>query len=347
MDELLNVVGLSKSFPTRGGLFAELRGRPQTGILAVDSVSLVVHRKEILGLVGESGSGKTTLARCLVRLSEPDTGIVTFDSENVLAADKRQLRRIRRRMQMIYQDPYSSLNPRIRIGDAIGEAARVHGLVKGGVYQDKLVARLLDAVGLSWRDAQRKPRELSGGQRQRVAIARALAVEPELLIADEAVSALDVSVQAQILNLFRSLALDRQLAMVFITHQLAVVAQLAHRVAIMYLGRVVEIGRTADVFGSPMHPYTKLLLDAHPSIDGSGHRSSTVTLGEVQSSDTIPSGCRFHARCPLVQSICKKITPAGADLGNGHVSWCHVLPSARFGPEVHPQGAPAPILGRM
>jgi oligopeptide/dipeptide ABC transporter ATP-binding protein len=294
--------------------------------VALDGVSLNVGAQEVLGLVGESGSGKTTLARCLVRLIEPDAGEATFDGLDVFKAAPKELRTIRRRMQLVYQDPYSSLNPRLRIGDAIGEAARVHGLVRGRAEEEALVAELLDAVGLSRSEARRRPRELSGGQRQRVAIARALAVQPDFLIADEPVSALDVSVQAQILNLFGSLSHERHLAMIFISHQLAVIAQIADRIAIMYLGRIVETGATGLVFAAPQHPYTQILLAAHPSVEAPSRRRTAVAQGEIPSPDNIPAGCRFRTRCPLAEAICADVDPPPIDVGDGHFSWCHVMP---------------------
>ncbi len=330
MDDLLALDGVMKGFATGRGSRSST-GRTNGGarrIVALDGVSLTVSKQEVVGLVGESGSGKSTLARCIVRLVEPDAGSIHFDGQDVLKADARSLRTIRRRMQLIYQDPYSSLNPRLRVGDAIAEAARVHKLVHGRVEESGLVAELLDAVGLASSDARRYPREMSGGQRQRVAIARSLAVKPDLLIADEAVSALDVSVQAQILNLFSSLSSDRHLAMIFISHQLAVIAQVAQRVAVMYLGRIVEVGDTHDVFTNPQHPYTALLLAAHPTVDQVRHRSAPVLQGEIPSPDDIPAGCRFRSRCHLAQSICETVDPPPVDLGNGHLSWCHVMPLA-------------------
>jgi oligopeptide/dipeptide ABC transporter ATP-binding protein len=318
MADLLTVRNIAKAFVGRG------RAKR---VVALDGVSLGVGAREVMGLVGESGSGKTTLARCLVRLIEPDSGEAIFDGENVFRATASELRQIRRRMQLIYQDPYSSLNPRLRVGEAIAEPARVHRLVGSRAQEAAFVVELLDAVGLARGDAQRHPRELSGGQRQRVAIARALAVHPELLIADEAVSALDVSVQAQVLNLLGSLSKDRELAMIFISHQLAVIAQLAQRVAVMYLGRIVETGATADVFVTPAHPYTELLLAAHPSMDAPDRHRSPAFQGEIPSPDDIPPGCRFRSRCPLAEQICADVDPPPVDVGNGHLSWCHILPA--------------------
>jgi oligopeptide/dipeptide ABC transporter ATP-binding protein len=334
MDELLSVSDLKKTFPI---------GRRR--IVALDGVSLTVNRREVVGLDGESGSGKSTMARCIVRLTEPDSGQAFFDGTDILHADGSTLRSIRRRMQLIYQDPYSSLNPRLRIGDAIGEAARFHRLVRTRAEETALVSDLLDAVGLSGGDARKFPREMSGGQRQRVAIARSLAVQPELLIADEAVSALDVSVQAQILNLFATLSLERHLSMVFISHQLAVIAQIAQRVAVLYLGRIVEIGDTTDVFTRPRHPYTKLLLDAHPSLDAPTHRRTPVLAGELPSQDDIPSGCRFRSRCPLAEAICAEVDPPPVQVGPGHTTWCHVLGRDEGAGRLRADGPPDAVAG--
>lgn len=263
-NAILKVNHLYKYYEGKLSSFDRLRGRPIPRLVALDGVSISLGRNEVLGLVGESGSGKTTTARCIVRLEEPDAGSIHFGDQDVLAADTADLRHIRRDMQMIYQDPYSSLNPRMTVKAAISEPAIIHGLVdKNGA--DELVFKLLERVGLSDTVADLRPRALSGGQRQRVAIARALALEPQVIIADEAVSALDVSIQAQILNLFAELIRDLGLSMLFIAHQLSVIAQLSDRVAIMYLGRIVETGPTAHVFAGPRHPYTAALLEAHPN----------------------------------------------------------------------------------
>jgi ABC-type glutathione transport system ATPase component len=260
---LLRVQDLRKGFGLRRTL-AERISRTQTDpVLAVDNVSLDLHRGEILGLAGESGSGKTTLARCIIRLVEPDSGTIELDGTNVREADGAELRELRRRMQMVFQDPYSSLNPRMTVAAALHEAGRVHSR-PGSEDRDAFVAEALQRVHLSPRLGKRRPRELSGGQRQRVAIARALAVGPELLIADEAVSALDVSVQAQLLNLFLDLREELGLSILFVAHQLSVLAEIADRVAIMNRGRIVEIGDAGTVFGEPKDDYTKALLAAHP-----------------------------------------------------------------------------------
>jgi ABC-type glutathione transport system ATPase component len=259
----LRVEGLCKDFGLRRTV-AERIGRTQaTPVRAVDDVSFTLRRGEILGCAGESGSGKTTLARCITRLVEPDAGIIELDGVDVRAARGKQLRELRRRMQMVFQDPYSSLNPRMTVGAALHEAGRVHNR-PGSEHAEEFVRKALERVHLSGRVATRRPRELSGGQRQRVAVARALVVGPDVLIADEAVSALDVSVQAQLLNLFLDLRDELGVAILFVAHQLAVIAEVADRVAIMHRGRIVEVGETAAVFANPQDPYTKSLLAAHP-----------------------------------------------------------------------------------
>jgi oligopeptide/dipeptide ABC transporter ATP-binding protein len=275
--------------------------------------------------VGESGSGKTTVARCIVRLVEPDAGLIRFRDIDIRAARGAGLRHTRRHIQVVFQDPYSSLNPRLSVGDAIEEAARVHGLLPRGDGGAARITALLDLVGLPATTARRHPRELSGGQRQRVAIARALAVEPSIVIADEAVSALDVSVQAQILNLFERLIDELGLSVIFISHQLAVIAHLAQRVAVMYLGRVVEEGPTAEVFARPRHPYTAALLSAHPTLDRRDRRVPALR-GELPSPYQMPAGCRFNTRCAFAQERCFVDEPALEEASPGHRVACHVLP---------------------
>jgi oligopeptide/dipeptide ABC transporter ATP-binding protein len=319
---LLSVTDLEKSFAARGSLLRRSGGRRA---VAVDGISLEVARGEKLGIVGESGSGKTTLARCLIRLIEPDAGTIEFDGVDVTHAPRAQLQHIRRRMQMVFQDPYSSLNPRVRIGEAIAEPARIHGVVERG-GGDAHAQRLLELVGLPATAADRYPRQLSGGQRQRVAIARALSVEPEFLIADEPVSALDVSIQAQILNLLDDLVSSLSLTMVFIAHQLSVVRHVSDRVAIMYLGRVVEIAPAEEIFRSPQHPYTVGLLEAAPRPDPLLRRRSPAIRGDIPSPFDIPSGCRFRTRCKFVEERCASDDPALRTAEPGHEVACHVLP---------------------
>jgi len=321
---LLEVEGLSKHFEDRRVAADRLRGRRAARLTALDGVSLTVRRNETVGIVGESGSGKTTLARCIVRLVEADGGSVAFDGADVLAADARELRRIRREVQLIYQDPYSSLNPRMSVGRAISEPALVHRLIEPDAAE-RHRAELLERVGLPSSAAALRPHELSGGQRQRVAIARSLALNPRMLVADEAVSALDVSIQAQILALLERLTRELGLAMIFISHQLSVIARLSQRVAIMYLGRIVEIGPTAEVFSNPRHPYTAALLRAHPTLELDKPRAPALA-GEIPSPYHMPEGCRFHPRCPLVEERCRTVDPPPVDLGGGRRSWCHVLP---------------------
>lgn len=335
-DPLLSVSGLTKRFADRRSLLDTLRRRSSPTLTALDGVDCTVGAGETLGVVGESGSGKSTLARCIVRLHRPDAGEITFDGHDVLSATGQELLALRRSIQMVFQDPYASLNPRMRIGAAVAEPALVHGLIERG-QEESYSHELLERVGIRSDSARRFPREFSGGQRQRIAIARALAVKPRLLIADEAVSALDVSIQAQLLSLLESIRRDLGLSMVFIAHQLAVIARLADRVAIMYLGRIVESGATADVFSNPRHPYTQALLEAHPDLDGARVRKPAVRT-EASSPYSLPTGCRFHPRCPLATDVCAEVDPPAVEVASpsgGHRSACHVLAPAA-GHEVIP-----------
>jgi peptide/nickel transport system ATP-binding protein len=326
-EPLLTVAGLTKRFADKPSAVDRMKRREPAVLTALDDVDIFVRPGETLGVVGESGSGKSTLARCIVRLHEPDAGSVTFDGTDVLAATGAELRSLRRDMQMIYQDPYTSLNPRLRIDAAVAEPARVHGLIERG-EEDGYAAELLERVGITSEGLRRYPHEFSGGQRQRIAIARSLAVKPRLLIADEAVSALDVSIQAQLLSLLEEIRRDLGLTMIFVAHQLAVISRLADRVAIIYLGRIVETGATAEVFSNPRHPYTRALLEAHPQIDGSRVRKPAVR-SETPTAYAIPTGCRFHTRCPLAEEICTRVDPPEVEVASavgGHFSACHVLP---------------------
>jgi oligopeptide/dipeptide ABC transporter ATP-binding protein len=286
---------------------------------------LDVARGETLGIVGESGSGKSTLALCLVGLHTPESGRVMLDGHDVAQASGVQMRALRRRIQMVFQDPYSSLNPRLTVGKALLEAGRVHGRVpRGG--EAGFVSNLLELVGLAPTVAARRPRQLSGGQRQRVAIARALAVGPDVLVADEAVSALDVSIQAQILALFSDLKEQLELTTIFISHQLSVVSHVADRVAVMYQGRIVECGPTLQVFESPQHPYTRALLEAEPAPDPSRRRVRPAAVGEVPSSLGRPEGCRFRTRCLYARRLCAEVDPPLQRVEPSRTAACHVLP---------------------
>jgi oligopeptide/dipeptide ABC transporter ATP-binding protein len=325
---LLEVSGLVKRFQLRQTVSGRLARRTPPTLTAVDDVSLAVDRHRTLGIVGESGSGKTTLARCITRLHEPDAGSVVFDGSELTKLQGAELRQMRRRIQTVFQDPYTSLNPRMTVGAAIAEPLLVHGIAGKDSAKGK-VAELLDLVGLAPALARRFPRELSGGQRQRVAIARSLAPQPELLIADEAVSALDVSVQAQILNLLLDLTEHLGLTMIFISHQLSVIANVADHVAVMYLGRIVEYGPVEDVFEHPQHPYTAALLAANPEPVPERRRRQAAIRGDIPSPLDIPSGCRFRTRCGHAEERCAEIDPPAAEVGPGHVARCVVLPFER------------------
>ncbi len=325
---LLQAAGLSKRFALRRPALSALRGRPGPALRALDGVDLVVRRGETLGVVGESGCGKSTLARCLVRLLEPDGGTVRFEGEDALALTGAARRAYHRRVQMVFQDPYGSLNPRLTVGAALSEALLVHRLADRGGAAARVRA-LLDLVHLPADAALRYPHEFSGGQRQRVGIARALAVEPALIIADEPVSALDVSVQAQIVNLFLELQERLGLALVFITHDLRLVRHIAHRVAVMYLGRVVETGPTEALFAVPRHPYTAGLLRAVPQLAPGGRSRGAAVRGELPSAVRPPPGCAFHPRCPVAEARCAVETPLlverlGADGSRTWPAACHL-----------------------
>ena len=323
---LLHVEGLVKRFPVRSGIF-----RRGAQLHAVEDVDLQVAQGEVLAVVGESGSGKSTLARCILRLIDPTAGRVVFDGEDVTAMTGRRLSGFRQRVQPVFQDPFSSLDPRWTVGRSVREALDAHAL---GTRQerDARVADLLDRVGLSPELATRRPHELSGGQRQRVGIAAALAPSPALIVADEPVSALDVSVQAQVLNLLAELQRDLQLAILFVAHDLAVVEHISHRVAVMYLGRIVETGTTEAVFRDPQHPYTQALLAAIPLPDPSQRLRPPELRGEIPSPISPPSGCRFHTRCPVAIARCAQEDPEMTDFGNGHVAACHIARARREQP---------------
>ncbi len=316
---LLEVRNLTKHFPIRTGLLQRVTG----AVKAVDGVSFDVHAGETLALVGESGCGKTTTGRSILRLVEPTSGSVHFDGTDVLALRGEALRRMRRRMQIIFQDPYGSLNPRMTVGAAIKEGLIVHGLAEGSAA-DRRVATLLDEVGLRPEYAARYPHEFSGGQRQRIGIARALAVEPSFIVCDEPVSALDVSVQAQVVNLLRDLQRERGLSYLFIAHDLAVVAHMADRVAVMYLGRIVELAPRRTIFSTPLMPYTQALLSAVPVPDPTAKRQRILLPGDPPSPANPPAGCVFHPRCPnpLKDAECTRVVPPLEEKSPGHFVAC-------------------------
>jgi oligopeptide/dipeptide ABC transporter ATP-binding protein len=325
---LVEVSGLRKYFPVRGGLL----GGVVAQVRAVEDVSFTINKGETLGLVGESGCGKTTVGRLLLRLLEPTAGSVRFAGRNLLELDRKQLRSLRPRMQIIFQDPYSSLNPRRTVGDAIAEPMFVHGLARGPEL-DRKVTELLERVGLAGSYRSRFPHEFSGGQRQRVCIARALALGPELVVCDEAVSALDISIQAQILNLLSDLQNEYGLTYLFISHNLNVVRHLADRIAVMYLGKLVEVGDAESLFEAPRHPYTKALLSANPVPDPDVPLAPTLLRGEIPSPLHPPAGCRFHTRCPSAFEPCSTIVPEqrlveGPDAARPQSVWCHLYDDA-------------------
>lgn len=317
---LLEVQDLRVHFPVKQGVFA----RASQSLKAVDGVTLQVGSGEALGLVGESGCGKTTLGRAVLRLVAPTGGRVVFDGQDITALPARELRGWRRQFQMIFQDPYSSLDPRLPVGESIGEALDIHRLAPDRAARAQRIGGLLESVGLRPEHASRYPHEFSGGQRQRIGIARALAVEPRLIVCDEPVSALDVSVQAQVINLLQDLQQQRNLALLFISHDLAVVEHLCARVAVMYLGRIVETGPSRELTATPKHPYTQALLSAVPVVDPDSRRSRVVLGGDVPSPLDPPSGCPFHPRCPVAEARCRQEVPALRDLGSGRLAACHL-----------------------
>lgn len=327
-DILLQVTGLKKYFPVRKGVFRRTVG----WVKAVDEVDFFIRQGETLGLVGESGCGKTTCSRAILRLIEPTAGTVQFRSKamnqtvDVTKANKRILKLLRREMQIIFQDPYSSLNPRMTVGAIIGEPLIVHRVARGAEMHRRVV-ELLEAVGLKPEHMRRYPHEFSGGQRQRIGIARALALEPQLVICDEPVSALDVSIQAQVLNLLEDLQDRFGLTYLFVAHDLSVVKHISDRVAVMYLGKVVELMSTETLFTRPFHPYTEALLSAVPVPDPDYEAERILLQGDVPSPVNPPTGCRFHPRCSYAQEICSRETPELKDYGGGHFAACYFASS--------------------
>jgi len=318
-EVLLEVNDLIKHFPIKGGVFGRVMGH----VKAVDGISFYVNKGETLGLVGESGCGKTTTGKVVLRLEEATEGQILFEGKNVLDMGREEMRAMRREMQIIFQDPYSSLNPRMTVGNIIGEALEIHGLAKGK-KKEKRVKELLETVGLTAHHMRRYPHEFSGGQRQRIGVARALAVDPKLIVCDEPVSALDVSIQAQVINLMEDLQDDFDLTYLFIAHDLSVVKHISDRIAVMYLGKIVEMADKNELFENPIHPYTQALLSAIPIPDPTIKREKIILKGDVPSPVNPPSGCRFHTRCPYVMDICKTEEPEFVDWGDGHYAACHL-----------------------
>lgn len=320
---LLEVQNLTKRFPItrRTGPLSQTTDY----VHAVDGVDLTVEAGETVGLVGESGCGKSTLGRCILRLTEPTSGSILFEGADVKALGPEPLRKLRRELQMVFQDPFASLNPRMRVADILAEPLQAHAIVPRPQIAAE-VDRLLDRVGLPQTAKSRFPHEFSGGQRQRIGIARSLALRPKLIIADEPVSALDVSVRAQILNLLREVQRESGVAILFVGHDLGVVRQISNRVAVMYLGKIVELAGADELFENPRHPYTRMLLEAVPRIDRHRTKTRVENIGDLPSPVDLPSGCRFRTRCPLAQAICAEKSPTLAQVAGqpgGHVSACH------------------------
>jgi oligopeptide/dipeptide ABC transporter ATP-binding protein len=339
---LLRVEGLVKHFPVRRGLVQRQVG----AVRAVDGISFALARGETLALVGESGCGKSTAGRLILRLIEPTAGRVEFAGAEMFKLNDRDVRAMRRRMQIIFQDPYASLNPRMTVGDMIAEPLMLHGLAEGKARMER-VHELLGLVGLAAYHARRYPHEFSGGQRQRIGIARALAVEPDLIVGDEPVSALDVSIQAQVINLLQDLQRRFGLSYILIAHDLAVVKHIADRVAVMYLGKIVEIADKRRLFVMPRHPYTQALLSAIPIPDPQLKRARMLLEGDVPSPIDPPSGCRFHTRCPRVQPRCKTDEPLLEDAGDGARIACHFWRDIAVPPNLVPDPASVPGNARL
>ena len=336
MTPLLEVEGLKKHFPIHGGLLGGVTAK----VLAVDGVSFTIDRGETLSLVGESGCGKSTVGRTILRLITPTEGEVRLDGQRIDNLPAAQLRPLRRRVQVVFQDPFSSLNPRMTVRDLLAEPITNFGLARGADLEERIRV-LIEKVRLPRDAVSRYPHEFSGGQRQRIGIARALAPGADLIICDEAVSALDVSVKAQIINLLAGLQDELGLALLFISHDLAIVEHLTHRVAVMYLGKIVELADRATLFSTPHHPYTRALLSAVPVPDPEAKRSRIILTGDVPSPINPPSGCRFHTRCPYVFDRCLAEEPKLRNVGSGHVSACHLqsVPDAQVPAGAVPVGA--------
>jgi oligopeptide transport system ATP-binding protein len=326
MEPLVEVRDLKKHFPIRKGILSRIAGQVQ----AVDGISFTIAAGEILGLVGESGCGKTTAGRLIVKLIEPTAGEILFNGRDIASVAGDGLRTLRRDMQIIFQDPYASLNPRMTVGEIIGEPLLIHGVAQGKELEERVV-HLLQTVGMEPFYRTRYPHEFSGGQRQRIGIARALALNPRLIVCDEPVSALDVSIQAQVINLLEDLQAEFQLTYLFIAHDLSVVKHISNRVAVMYLGKIVETAGTQELFRRPLHPYTEALLSAVPIPDPTVERRQIVLKGDVPSPINPPSGCHFRTRCPYAEAVCSAEEPALLELSPFHWVACHVV--ARSAPD--------------
>lgn len=318
-EYLLEVKNLVKWFPIKSSFFKQTIGN----VRAVDGISFKIKRGQTMGLVGESGCGKSTAGRTILRLLEKTSGEVWFDGKEIFSLSKEELRRMRPRMQIVFQDPYSSLSPRLPVGEIIGEAVREHGIVPPEEYDD-YITRVMKACGLPEYYKDRYPHEFSGGQRQRICIARALALNPEFVVCDEPVSALDVSIQAQIINLLKTLQEKRNLTYLFISHDLSVVEHISDTVGVMYLGNLVEYGATPDIFSHPLHPYTKALFSAIPIPDPTIRRERIVLQGSIPSPANPPKGCKFHTRCPYATERCKTEAPQQREVEPGHYVVCHL-----------------------
>jgi oligopeptide/dipeptide ABC transporter ATP-binding protein len=315
---ILEVKGLQQHFPIKGGIF----GRTVNHVKAVDGVDFTIYEGETVSIVGESGCGKSTTGRAILRLDEPTGGSIFFQGEDLLARSKRDMRTVRKDLQVIFQDPFASLNPRRSVGQTLEEAMGILNVIPRNERRQRAI-ELLQQVGLREEQIDRYPHEFSGGQRQRIGIARALAIEPKLIICDEAVSALDVSVQAQVLNLLKKLQKDYGLTYLFISHDLGVVRHISDRIIVMYLGKVVEIAEKKKLFDNPLHPYTKALLSAIPEPNRKKKKERIILKGDVPSPIDPPAGCRFHTRCPLATDLCRNTEPELRSLAQGHQAACH------------------------